>query len=307
MALNFPSNPSLNQTYSYGNSTWTWNGSGWKLVSSGSGGGIILGSSAPAAKSYYDAVMTDTPYLYWPLAESNSSAKLVYDASGNNRGGTYGSSPRLVNQVLFSMAAAPRMGLVNNAAISSANVNISGAFSIECIFRRNAYLAGQSANINGIIGDLVNTANGFELRWDGNNATLLAYIATGSGYNSSLTCTANDSTDYHIVVTVNGSGNGVMYLNGSSAANTSGITSPAWNSLMNIGHAEGRMFDGWVSHVAIYTTALSSDRVTAHYNARTAATPGIDGNFYIDAVCKGIYGPRATNIWPTVQIGSLGP
>lgn len=34
MPLNFPANPTLNQSYSYGNTTWTYNGSGW-IVSAG--------------------------------------------------------------------------------------------------------------------------------------------------------------------------------------------------------------------------------------------------------------------------------
>lgn len=29
MAINFPTSPALNQTYSFGGSTWVWNGTGW--------------------------------------------------------------------------------------------------------------------------------------------------------------------------------------------------------------------------------------------------------------------------------------
>ena len=32
MALDFPTSPTLNQTYSLGSKTWTWNGEGWELV-----------------------------------------------------------------------------------------------------------------------------------------------------------------------------------------------------------------------------------------------------------------------------------
>lgn len=33
MALDFPSSPTLGQTYSQGSKTWEWDGSGWKIVS----------------------------------------------------------------------------------------------------------------------------------------------------------------------------------------------------------------------------------------------------------------------------------
>ena len=41
MALNFPANPSLNQVYTSGSQSWTWNGTAWvsSTTSSGEGGG----------------------------------------------------------------------------------------------------------------------------------------------------------------------------------------------------------------------------------------------------------------------------
>jgi len=34
MAISFPSSPTTNQTYTYGNNTWSWDGSEWALVRS---------------------------------------------------------------------------------------------------------------------------------------------------------------------------------------------------------------------------------------------------------------------------------
>lgn len=35
MPIDFPSSPTLNQTYTFGNKTWKWNNTGWEVVSSG--------------------------------------------------------------------------------------------------------------------------------------------------------------------------------------------------------------------------------------------------------------------------------
>jgi len=45
MAISFPSNPTLNQTYTYNSITWTYNGTAWTKSSSG-GGGASLPSQA---------------------------------------------------------------------------------------------------------------------------------------------------------------------------------------------------------------------------------------------------------------------
>ena len=54
MAFNFPSNPTLNDTYSFGNRTWTWNGSAWQLntTSAGAINGIPVGNVAPSTGAF---------------------------------------------------------------------------------------------------------------------------------------------------------------------------------------------------------------------------------------------------------------
>lgn len=302
MTLNFPDSPTIGDVYQ----GWAWDGTSWNYFPNNIINNFSLSTYAPAAKTYHDAVMTDTPYLYWPLAESDTAARIVHDASGNARNGTYGTATQLVNRTLFGLAACPLFG-PSSAYYATGSVNISGAFTLEFIFRRDNFLSGQGADINGIVGNLASGSNGVEVRYDGNNSTLTAYIATGSGYDTALSQTFSDDTDYHIVITVDGSGNGTMYKNGSSVDTTTGITSPAWNTTLVVGEAEGRRFQGWAGHLAIYTAALSSTRVLAHYNALVPSSTGSDGDICIDTVSKGIFGPKASGSWPTVQIGSIGP
>ena len=48
MAINFPTNPTIGQTYTYGGITWTWNGTGWdKTTGSGSGNTGATGATGP--------------------------------------------------------------------------------------------------------------------------------------------------------------------------------------------------------------------------------------------------------------------
>ena len=48
MAFSFPSNPTLNQTYTFNSSIWTFNGKGWSKAATG-GASVTAGSTAPAS------------------------------------------------------------------------------------------------------------------------------------------------------------------------------------------------------------------------------------------------------------------
>jgi len=50
--LNFPTSPSLNDTYTFGGKTWVWNGQGWQLQNQGSINGIVIGNTSPAAGTF---------------------------------------------------------------------------------------------------------------------------------------------------------------------------------------------------------------------------------------------------------------
>ena len=50
--LNFPTNPTLNQTYSFGGKTWIWTGQAWRLNPQGAINSIIIGNTDPAAGTF---------------------------------------------------------------------------------------------------------------------------------------------------------------------------------------------------------------------------------------------------------------
>ncbi len=52
MPLDFPSTPSVNDTYTLGNKTWTYNGTGWYLTATGSTGINATDDTTTAADHY---------------------------------------------------------------------------------------------------------------------------------------------------------------------------------------------------------------------------------------------------------------
>jgi len=52
MPLNFPTSPSLNDTYSFGGKTWIWNGEGWQLSTIGAINDIAIGNITPSTGNF---------------------------------------------------------------------------------------------------------------------------------------------------------------------------------------------------------------------------------------------------------------
>jgi len=50
--LNFPTSPTLNDTYSFNGKTWVWNGEGWQLQNQGAINGLVIGNVTPAAGTF---------------------------------------------------------------------------------------------------------------------------------------------------------------------------------------------------------------------------------------------------------------
>lgn len=69
MALDFPSSPTLNQTYTYGGRTWTWNGTGWAATTTTygpqgpAGQGVPTGGTAGQILAKNSATDYDTSWI----------------------------------------------------------------------------------------------------------------------------------------------------------------------------------------------------------------------------------------------------
>lgn len=83
MPIDFPSNPVLNQTYTFGNYTWKWNGLGWENITSTFG---PTGPQGPAGESaafdFSDtAPISPTPGDRWVNTQNGVEYTYTYDGT----------------------------------------------------------------------------------------------------------------------------------------------------------------------------------------------------------------------------------
>jgi len=79
MILDFPANPSVNDTYSFGGKTWIWNGAGWALDSSGAINNIPIGNITPSTGNFTTlSVQTGVASDLLP------TANVTYDLGSNS-------------------------------------------------------------------------------------------------------------------------------------------------------------------------------------------------------------------------------
>ena len=128
MPANFPSSPTLNQTYSYNGSTWSWTGSYWRLETSQAMTGIAFtyGNAAPSSPNVGDRWIDTTTML-----------ELVYVYDGN--------SYQWVE--LSSQAPSTNLAAVSTSITPTANV----AYDLGSNTNRwrDLYLSGNSLIIGG--------------------------------------------------------------------------------------------------------------------------------------------------------------
>jgi hypothetical protein len=77
MPLQFPSNPSVNDTYTFNGKTWIWNGDGWALAPSGAINGIVIGNVSAAAGTF--TTLTGANVLV-----QNRGILYLYDTDNSN-------------------------------------------------------------------------------------------------------------------------------------------------------------------------------------------------------------------------------
>lgn len=239
------------------------------------------------ARSVYAAeVLGDGPLLYWRLGES--AGPTAQDHTANNRDGTYTNDGS--GRIIYSGAGA----IVNDPAGNTSIELVSDVNGIGRV-RRAASTDWDNSNFTvemwvkkvidsnfmhmAQVGD--STSSNWRwvlcLRGTTANEPLEVRVAglTASGLASADTGGLNTSDWYHVVLTWDGT-DYVFYLDGSAigTVTASAAQSPqtsVTNQPFVVGATDtdvtAACFEGHLDEVALYSTALSSTRISAHYNA----------------------------------------
>lgn len=230
---------------------------------------------------YSAAVLADSPLVYYRMNEASGTT--ATDSSGHGYNGTYGSSVVLGNSALVAGDASPTFpgGTASSAKVLKSSTNSAlaptGAMSAEFWIMIPA------------------TTSGTKILWtqsfSNGNSYYPAYIALNGGTNPSFTVQINTNggvlaaypaavknAKNHVVLTWTGSVltayvNGVASSGGSGTGPLVNYASPyAGFTVGGPGDAHTG-FAGTIGEFALYGTALSAARVTAHYNAALATDP----------------------------------
>jgi autotransporter-associated beta strand protein len=234
---------------------------------------MLVGASAAGA-DYQSTVLGDGPLAYYPLDLNVDTGSTASDLSGNNNPGT------LVNIASgFNNVSGPSAFITNGISFDGlsqyvdigngtppALLNFGGAITME------AWV--QPVSPNQTLGDILakgydpaNTNDEIALRLNSSRYEGVTFSDSG-GTQGAVGGTPTTNWT-HVVATFDGSVwkiyvNGV--LKGQAADTTGAINFPTgWRIGNGSASGAGRLFNGNISQVALYSYGLSSNQVLTHY------------------------------------------
>lgn len=207
-------------------------------------------------------ILADSPWLYWRLLETSGTTAV--DASGNGRTGTYSGSPALATRSMLGVPYPNFDG--SDDVVTGPNAPSITAGTVEAFIILDSLQAG-SPFIRQIFGWEV-SGNGFFLRIVNDDIECAAQRTgpVAAGAVSTGTEAALGSI-MHVVGTWDGS-NLRTYKNGVLIAGPTAFTGTINGGIAVYAardNAGGRLYDGAIGECALYTTALSVERIAAHY------------------------------------------
>ena len=225
------------------------------------------GGSSP----YSNAVLTDAPAAYWRLGETSGTTAV--DATGADNG-TYLNGPSL-GQASLLVADTTNKAVGFDGSNDHVRVPTSDALSPPVRVSVEAWIKPTSIPTNGNFASVLTKAESYSIQFNGPK---IEFTIMQNGTRRRLQAPTGAivaGQTYHVVGTYDGTTQR-LYINGAQVA--SGALSGAITTNSNpveIGswNESEEFFKGTIDEAAVYTSALSAARVSAHYQAALNGAP----------------------------------
>ena len=221
--LNFPTSPTLNDTYSFNGKTWVWNGEGWQLQNQGAINGLVIGNVTPAAGTF--TALSATGNIDGANINGNGSG--LSSITGANVTGT------VANATYATSAGSATSATTAGTVTGNAQANITSV-GILTSFSSTGNIDG--ANINGN-GSGLSSITGGNVTGTVANATYATSAGTATSAttaNTAATVTGNaqanitsvgiltslSSTGNITGANINGNGSGLSAITGANVTGT---------------------------------------------------------------------------------------
>lgn len=241
---------------------------------------LPLGLHAPPAAAgpatpYRDAVLADSPHAYTPLSETSGST--ASDVSGNHRDATLHGSVVLGD-------TGPLTGQADNRAARFGAVGRYASFASALVPPSGSWTVGTWVQP---LGDGINDGNSIWSQYYNSFSTRVAAQACKTSPPRCVGFQVGDTSAYAPAVLTEGRWHHVVFQRSGSTlkvfVNTRLVASAAYSGSVDTkatwigGHDAGGTLNSWfngrIAHFAVYRSALSSQRLRAHYAASGRTPP----------------------------------
>lgn len=259
--------------------TFTVGGFSFPTITFAAAGALSTTLAVTGSGSAYDAaVKADTPVLFWTLNDAASPTTIVDSSTGGHPGTPLGT---LTFQQSGPASDSEKAVLGSSNGYITSGLSTSGytAFTVEAMVKQTSNAGGQY-----IIGTGTDSNDGWTL---GLNASLgsmyfaLAQNSTTTNY-FGPSDTFTSGLWYHLVVTYDGT-NVNTYINGvlkTTTAQTGAVYGTNTVTALAVQNASYSFAStSTLSKLAVYNTALTGTRVTAHYNALSTGVNNLTATF----------------------------
>lgn len=235
--------------------------------------GAVVGTVQDATTGYLPAVLQDQPLGYWRLGEG--AGAVASDGSGNLLDGLYYGSPTL--GAGGALSGDPDHSLTLNGSTQFVNVGDRAPLTLGSALTIEAWInpASPASGYQDVISKADNaSATNYQLRIGYSGSAQMQFVVTigGTAYVAQGSTVLSSNKWYHVAATYDGSTMKVYVdgnLDGSQSVSGTldSTTEPVLIGARAFNTGGQDFFSGKIDEAAVYGSALTASRISAHYVA----------------------------------------